>query len=332
MVLSGVCFGDEPAKEGVDVLVYANGDRVHGKFVSRENNTIVFESKHFGTLKVPATDARVLTAVAKESVTATTTVSSASATPVGKTEGRFFDPSDWRLTSLTDAVRRVFGQWHGRLALSSSSTINEKESASFVVDATVKRKWSHDEVRIGARYDYGSKDNDITSDIVKSSSYWRHELSPRFFTLYSPNVEWNKAYTVYTPTEEVSVDYLLIQEQLGVGVNLITKGDQKLRVGIAENRFDFWILDPTQAHDTSYTESLFFEAELTLPYRIAITDRGSLFYSFANGGTGWENQLEISKKLTETLSLGMRHEVRVDTPGIDVTNYTLWRFMLGLDF
>jgi len=28
----------------------------------------------------------------------------------------------------------------------------------------------------------------------------------------------------------------------------------------------------------------------------------------------------------------MRHEVRLDTPGIDVSNYTLWRFMVGLDF
>ena len=330
VILACACLRAAPAEDGVDVLVYTNGDRVHGKFVSRENNTIIFESQHFGRLKVPATDARVLTAVASASRgTSTTTVSRPKDSPAEIADHNFFDPTDWRMTSLTETIRHIFGQWHGRLSFASSSTINEKEHKSFVVETKLTRKWTRDEVRIDARYDYASDDDDVSRDIFKSDSYWRHELSPRFFTLYSPNIEWDRDYTTDTGLD---VDYLLLQQQLGVGINLITRGDQRLRVGVAENLFDLWVLSPIRSHTASNTESIFFESELTLPYRIAVTDRGSLFYAFGNGGTGWENQLEISKKLTETLSLGMRHEVRLDTPGIDVSNYTLWRFMVGLDF
>jgi len=39
-----------------------------------------------------------------------------------------------------------------------------------------------------------------------------------------------------------------------------------------------------------------------------------------------------TKKLTPSLSLGMRHEVRYDDPDVETQNYSLLRFFVGFDF
>jgi hypothetical protein len=42
--------------------------------------------------------------------------------------------------------------------------------------------------------------------------------------------------------------------------------------------------------------------------------------------------LELNKKLTETLSVAIRHETRTNNPDVRIQDYTLLRLLVGLDF
>jgi hypothetical protein len=107
--------------------------------------------------------------------------------------------------------------------------------------------------------------------------------------------------------------------------------NRNVRVGVAENLFDTWIT-PTDNHISQTVESVFAEIEARLPWRIVVTDRGVWYYSFANETTGWENRFEISKKLTETLTMGLRHEVRHNNPDVRSADYRRLRLLFGFDF
>ena len=47
---------------------------------------------------------------------------------------------------------------------------------------------------------------------------------------------------------------------------------------------------------------------------------------------GWENRVELNKKLTETLSTSVRHEIRRDNPDGSAQDYTRLKLLFGLDF
>lgn len=323
----------------VDVLVYTNGDRVHGHFISRENNQIVFESLHFGKITVSAADARVLTAVRPAEIQATTTVTVTATPPDLSAEpaeaapkiahGVIYNTTNQAMERLAKHLSNIFGPWHGRVSFSSEVRLDDDEKSQLVLEGRMQREWAQDNVRFGARYEFGRNNGATKTDEIKAEGYWRHDFSNHLLSLYSPTLEWNRSNFT---EDDVPDDYVFLQQQVGIGYNLLARDDQKLRIGVAENLFNIWRLEPKIRQYFAHTEALFFEAELTLPYHIAITDRGSWYYAFSDGATGWENQFEVAKKLSETLSLAVRQEVRHNTPGLEVKNYTLWRFLLGLDF
>ena len=74
------------------------------------------------------------------------------------------------------------------------------------------------------------------SDILKADASWRHDFPNKLFSLYTPSVEWNRAYLV----NNVPADYILLQQEIGVGVTAIAKPKLNLRLGIAENIFNVW--------------------------------------------------------------------------------------------
>ena len=53
---------------------------------------------------------------------------------------------------------------------------------------------------------------------------------------------------------------------------------------------------------------------------------------FKNELNGWENRIELNRKLTETLSVAVRHETRQNNPDERVRDYSLLRMLVGLDF
>lgn len=302
------------------VLVYENGDRAQGRLVAREGDILVFRSLRFGELRVPASEARV--------ITAPVAVRKALSAPSGPTgEGAIEEPGE-SPAGLARFFREVFGQWKGRLTVSSQVTNDDNEQSDYMAELKLSRKWTNDEVTAGSRYDFSQTDGNVTKDLWRANGMWRHLLAPsRYFTVYRPQMEWNRA----SSTDGVGTDYLLLQQEIGAGLTAIKTDGWNVRVGLAENFFDNWQTDQ-QTHHFVQTESAFLEADLKLPWRIVVTERAVWYVSVLRGSEGWEHQFEITKKFTDTLSLGLRQEVRRNDPDVRSEDYSLMRLLVGFDF
>lgn len=299
-----------------DLLVYHDGDRVQGRLLRLEDNHFVFASTRFGELRVPATEASV------------TTVGSDPAPLPGPAEAvADTPPSPDSPHRLARALRGFFGPWSGRFLTSVQMARDVSERTDFMVETSLNRTWTADEVNVTARYDFNKTDDVNTTHIFRGGGMWRHTLPKRLFTLYRPSYEWQRGAT----SSVVSHNYILLQQEVGLGVTVVDRETWKLRAGLAENFFNNWDLQADNSH-AARIESVFLETNLQLPWRIAITERAVYFYSFDTGGDGWEHQFEVSKKLTDTLSLGLRHEARYNAPDVRSADYSLLRLFLGFDF
>lgn len=318
-----------------DALIYKDGDRVQGKFIERSGDVIVFKSQRFGELRVPATDAVVIMAERAVEPEKPAVASTAASSPVvtktvadAKEEERL---KIWEWFSpfvLTAKVRNIFGPWHGRFAFSTEVVSDSSDRSNVALDGHVQRKWKSDEVQLSARYDYSETNQLATTDTVKGTGSYRHDFSSARFVLYRPTLEWNRA----NVRNSVANDYVLLQQEIGAGFNLLSKPTRKIRAGVSENLFDLWNTAPVKEHTSRTVESLFEEAELTLPWRMNLSQRGVWYVPINARANGWEHRIELNKKLTETLSVAVRHEIRRNNPDGSSQDYTRLRLLLGLDF
>jgi Protein of unknown function, DUF481 len=297
-----------------DMLVYPDGNRLTGRFLRHEGDVLVFQSERFGEVRVKASEAKL---------TPTPPVNAAASAPAPKPA-----PQPKRAPESKPAT----GTWHGRLAFSVEDYNDSRSRSRLVLDGRLNRKWAHDSLNLAARYEFNKTDQVVNTDLFKSSGSWRHLLSPRYFTVYSPSMEWNRSFYV----RRVPNDYMRLQQEVGVGWNVFEKPKQAVRAGMAENLFTYRNLSGDKT--TFYrAESLFAEADIKLVDRISITERVIYYHSFESGGDGMENQAEISKKLTDSISLSLRYEYRKEIGRQDprqgvVADYSLARLLLGFDF
>lgn len=304
-----------------DVLVFPDGDRVQGSFVRRENGKIVFQSPRFGNLTVPENEATVeITTPPAPPVAATLPMDATPATEEEEALARF------RKRIKRDIVR-WWEPWRGRIAVSTDVVHDSKERSAFLVEGRFVRELAKDEIRVEPRYEYREEGGRTTVDFFRGFGYWRHDFNPRYFTLYRPTIERNQV----NDGNFQPFPYTLLQQQAGVGVHIFKEKNRELRVGVAENFFNVWAInDDTRSSER--VESIFIEAEVRLPWRVAITERGIWYYSVTSGDQGLDHEVELSKKLTESLSLGFRHEYRKNNPDVRVTDYERVRLLLGYDF
>lgn len=334
-------LGAEADETPRDTLVYKDGDRVHGRLISSTPDMIVFQSDRFGRIRVGADQAVVIkaepvVAAAPPGVppaVAPVVPPAAPGQPAKDAAERaeVERVSRWEHlypAELAAKLRDVFGSWHGRLAFGAEAVSDTADRSTLSVEMGLKRKWKRDEVQLNGRFDYSETNELTTTDLVKGDGLWRHDFSKNIFTQYRPTLEWNRA----SFRNGLPSDYVLLQQEIGVGINLLATSTRKLRLGLSENLFDTWTTPPPASHDARTSESVFVETELKLPWGLLLTDRGVYYYSFSSRGDGWENRIELTKKFTETLSTAIRHEVRRGSPDGTAQDYTRLRLLLGLDF
>lgn len=216
-----------------------------------------------------------------------------------------------------------WGGWHGRIAVSASIIRDTADRSLYAVEARVKRTWKHDEVQVEPRYEF-RRDNDVTAvDIFKAYGYWRHTFGEDWFSEYRPNFERDRK----------SSKAIQLQQQFGLGRHILKSKQYRVHAGLAENIFNTWPMDRAK-EDTEYSvESLFGEASLQLPWRITVTERGAWYFAVAgDSDPGWQNEFELTKKLSDALSFSFRYEVRFNNPDPRVTDYERARFLLGFNF
>ncbi|HEX2852020.1 MAG TPA: DUF481 domain-containing protein [Opitutaceae bacterium] len=333
-MIAGVAGAAEVEMPTRDALVYKDGDRVQGKFIERVNDVIVFQSERFGELRVPAADAVVVMAD-KPVADKTAPVVAATGKPSEhKTESDRRDEERlkiWEWFSpwvLTARVRDYFGPWHGRFAFSTELVSDTADRSNLALEGHLQRKWESNEVQINGRYDYAETNQLVTTDTFKGAASYRHDFSKARFGLYRPTVEWNRA----SLRDGVPNEYILLQQEVGVGFTVVAKPSRTVRAGVSANLFDVWNTAPQADHTSRAVESLFEEAELKLPWRMTLSQRGVWYYPISSERDGWENRVELNKKLTETLSVAVRHEIRRNNPNGSAQDYTRLKLLLGLDF
>jgi hypothetical protein len=325
-----------PAK--ADILVYNDGDRVRGHLIDRSVDSWVFMSERFGLLRVPLADAKVILGT-PEAAAAIARADKEEARRKAE-EAENVAVLSWSRLSpfvLADRLRDFFGPWHGRFAFSIQDMNNGTETTNETVAATLKRKWTADNIELNAHYDFADTNHVTTTDVLKADATWRHDFPDKLFALYTPSVEWNRAnFVTTTAPDGIAVtspaNYVLLQQEIGVGVTLFSKPTRHLRLGVAENIFNVWQTSEPESSSKDTSQSVFAELDWKLPWRMTLTERGVYYYSIASQRDGWENKLELDKKLTETFTIGIRHEVRHNSPDVHVQNYTLLKLLMGIDF
>ena len=319
------------------VLIYADGDRVRGKLLERSGELWVFQSEKFGLLKVPVSAARVEPAAdgvaMAQSLAPKEAVAMSAPKPTSTHEDSDdLEPEGWaRFTplALTQTMREFFGPWKGRFSISLEDVSDSSSRNTTLVELHMKRTWKRDEVDGTLRYDFSQTADVATKDLIKLTGSWRRDYAYKLFSIYRPTSEYNRAFKA---PDDVAVNYLLLQQEIGAGVNVFTTPQRKLRVGLSENLFDVWVVAPDSRHVAQTSESIFAELEWSLPWRLRLMERGVWYPPFRSGSEGWENRLELNKKLTETLSVAIRHETRTNNPDVRTQDYTLLRLLVGLDF
>ncbi len=340
-------YAEEPTAaetHGRDVLVFKDGDRVQGHLVEQNADTIVFQSDRFGTLHIAVGNAVVIKSskptekVASQSAkpaaapTATTPAPNLQ-TAAERAEAEKVSVWDWFSPAvLTAKMANFFGPWHGRVAFSTEVVSDTAERNNVALEGSLTRKFKNDEVQLKGRYDYSKTNELTTTDLVKGDGLWRHTFPRLWFAQYRPTFEWNRA--SFDKVTGAPTDYFLAQQEIGIGRSLISTATRKIRVGISENLFDLWntTTGAQDSHSSRAVESAFLETEFKLPWRMSLTQRAVYYYSIASATDGWENQIELTKKFTETLSTSIRHEIRRDNPDGRAPDYTRLKLLLGLDF
>lgn len=321
LLIFGIALGQMGGARA-DQLIFKDGDRVQGTFVRRENGKIVFQSTRFGDLSVNESEATVeITSQPPPPIVAP--MPTEERQPVSDDELL----TRWR-RKMEQGIVRWWEPWNGRIAVSTDVVHDSQERTVFLAEGRLRRTWAQDEVQQELRYEYREEEERTTVDMLKGTGSWRHDWrGNRYFTLYRATFERDKVNSgSFQP-----FPYLLLHQQLGAGVILIKKPRVQIRVGVAENFFNVWSLD-TDEKSSEHVEAAFLESEFHLPWRVSITERGMWYYSIKESTQGWENQFELSKKLTDSLSLGVRHELRKNNPDSRVQDYERLRFLIGYDF
>jgi len=315
-----------------DELVYRDGDRLRGHLLSDQETEWVFHSKRFGELRVSKTDASVVRSSITEEPRPPIELNPETADDLQISEDkerRNRLPWDYlNPTFLTNYLRHIFGPWNGRFSFSTELISDSTDRSTITMAAKLRRKWEHDDVEMTLRYDYTETDEVTTRDLARMSASWRHDFGSRLFALYIPALEWNRNYK----SAGIIADYLLLQQEIGAGVSLLDREDRQLRLGVSENRFDVWITEPSRSHEGTNAESVFVEVEWVLPWRITLTERGVYYFGLSSMDDGWENKFQVDKQLTETLSIGLLHDLRENSPDVRVSDYRLLKLLIGLDF
>lgn len=322
-----------------EVLVLPGGDRLAGHLVRRDGETIVFHSVHLGELRVPAATARIVpsgfvsAAVVSEPLPSSAPANPSPADPpvpatdAPATASAAKRSSWWTPAALTDNVMGFLGPWKGRLAVALSLSEGSGRGENFGADLSFSRKWATDEVRFETHYTLAATEDVVKTDMLKANGLYRHDFKGPVFVNFRPAFEWNRNHFI----DGQPADYVLGQHSLGLGINVLDLPGRKIGLGVAENIFDVWTLEDDQ-HSTRDAQSVFGEIELQFPWRVSLTGRATWFYNASNGDSGWEDQFEITKKFSDTLSLGLRREARHNNPDPRIADYSLLRLQLGLDF
>jgi len=307
------------------VYVFRNGDRIHGQVIGREEGVLLVRTAHFGVQRISIADLESPNLIPVTDTGSNPMDKSSSARVAPGLSASAAPASGWH--AALERLRRPLRFWHVGLNIALEAKQEDIQRSSILVELKATHEFAADEVHGTASYERVHEDEKLTTDLAKAEFYWRHNLNPKWFTVYLSNMEWNRHYLF----RDIPVKYLLAQQETGFGRTFLRNDRMKLRAGVAENFLNLWVLTPRGQASTTI-ESAFVESDLQLPFRMQLTERISYYYAIRNGEQGEKSEFELTKELSAHFKVRLRHEFRRNLPLSNVNNINLWRLVFGLEY
>ncbi|MCU0792549.1 MAG: DUF481 domain-containing protein [Opitutaceae bacterium] len=291
-----------------DTLRFADGREIEGAWRREEAGVVVFVSVRHGELRVPAEMVTVRRDLAPVAGPAHSSAASAR-------EGT--DP----------APAPHAPAWRGRLAFATETASAPDSRAAFSAELRLEHETERHEIRLEPRYELRREEDETRDDKLRVNGYARRTLGERWFLLYRPAFELNRASFV----RGVAADYWYLAHELGGGREFGPEEDRVVRLGATANlcQIAFYDLD---AELDIHGGALFCEAEWLLPASIRLRDLLQFVHYPRFDQSGVTNELELTKKLTDSLSLSLRHKYRRVVPDPRIESYRRLRLLLGYAF
>lgn len=316
---------DTPAQESL--LVLTDGQRLAGTIIGEDGDSLLVQTRLFGLQRIRRD---LLTQTSTSNAPASPASSGTpqgSASPAADASAPAPDKAALPKTILPQPLYEFLSAWHAGINVALEAKDDGLQRNSLLVELKADRRFTSDELRMSTSHERVKEDEKLSTHMTKGDLYWRHDLNKHWFALYAPKLEWNRNYML----NDVRFRYILLQQRVGAGYTFLDTPRFKLRAGLAENFMNLWIEDYwIRASDTA--ESFFTEADLRLPFHFRITDSINYYYSFRTHEVGADNYFEITKDLSESFKIRIRHEYRNRLPVRNVSDLNLWRIIFGLQY
>ncbi|MFT3856470.1 MAG: DUF481 domain-containing protein [Aquabacterium sp.] len=272
-------------------LKFADGNVLSGHLLRSDEAGGVFRSDRFGELSFREPEARF-------EAESTQPVATVLETPSRKLAEPGWRPVSWSVS--------LSGYW-------------ESEDGSTETDASIDLdaiwKWSGNELNLTASADYKIVDHEVDNNEQFLRARWFHDLRGPWFTLLQTQARRNTF--EYDPLPPL--DYLLLQNSVGLGVRKAWSEHRQTRLAIAHDRIRLELLR-FDGRVRTYATSLLFENDMAITDRLTFSNI-TYFYFWQDGDKGVDSQSEIRQAINDKLSIGIRHELRRNAVNLDVGVY-----------
>lgn len=292
-----VCLSAQALTRGW--LRFGDGNVVSGELLASDADGGEFRSDRFGTLRFTHAQARF------EPLAAAPAPASASAlaAPVpGQAE--LAEQLGWRPASWSIAVsgywRRDAGSTTSDLALDFDGTWQSRR----------------DELRLALSANYKVVDRAVDTNDQDGSLRWLREVSDRWVAL--GQVKVNRS-TFSLPDPLPVLDYALVQASVGTGPRWRWASGGRTLVTL---NYDRLMLQLLRLDRRLYARamSVLVDNRLRLSPRVDFSNT-LIVYRWPHAGTGYDSDAELSYRLSDQLSVGLRHEYRRNAVSLSTGTY-----------
>ncbi|MDR7332829.1 DUF481 domain-containing protein [Roseateles asaccharophilus] len=290
----------QPAARGW--LRFGDGNTLSGELVERSDGGGLFRSDRFGMLRFTDAEARF------EPLAAPHTPAAAPA-PALPDEALGWRPGEWSI-ALSGYWRRDGGSTTSDLAADLDSTWQSRR----------------DEIKLALSTNYKVVDRAVDTNDQSGSLRWLHELRSPWVTL--GQIKLDRSTFSIDPLP--ALDYALVQASVGGGLRWRWADGGRTLVTL---NYDRLMLELLRLDRRVYERavSLLLENKLHLSSRVDFSNT-LIAYRWPDGRTGWDSDAELSYRLSEHLSVGLRYEYRRNAASLATGTYNRLSLTTRLGF
>lgn len=276
-------------------LRFGDGNTLSGALVASDADGGLFRSDRFGDVRFTHAQARFEPLPASP----VPPVPPAAAAAPAPDDQLGWRPGEWSLA--------VSGYWRR----DDGSTTSD-----LAVDLDSTWRTHRDEIRLALSANYKKVDREVDTNDQDGSLRWLHEVAPTWVTL--GQLKLNRS-TFALVDALPALDYALVQATVGAGPRWRWPNGGRTLVTL---NYDRLMLELLQLDRRVYSHSVSLLLDNRLHLSAKVDFSNTLFvYHWRDGSTGFDSDAELSYRLSDHLSVGLRHEYRRNAASLATGTY-----------